>query len=302
MKKNPWTELKRTNGKLKAKLLQWLPGQSRIATAIDGLVLSRRDEINQPENCFYKPTVGIVVQGFKRSLIGNEEYRYGQYHCMVAGVDMPSVNHITTASPKEPFLALSIKLDRYLITQLTAEIPDSGRPAKASGRAVVVTDVSHDILDAFLRLVELLDVPARIPVLAPMIIREIHFHLLEGPQGECLRLFSTLGTQSHQIAQAINWLRKNYMAPLHIEELARRVNMAESTFHRHFREVTTMSPLQFQKQLRLYEAQRKMLVDDRDANTAALEVGYESATQFNREYKRMFGEPPYRDVSRLRAL
>jgi len=149
-------------------------------------------------------------------------------------------------------------------------------------------------------LVELLEKPEQIPVLAPLIIREIHYRLLIGAQGERLRMINMLGTQSNQIARTITWLRDNYKEPLQVDELARKVNMATSTFHRHFRLVTTLSPLQFQKRLRLYEAQRLMLVENEDAAIAALAVGYESPTQFNREYKRQFGEPPHRHVSQLR--
>ena len=300
MDKDTQNSLIATNEQLKERLLRWLPQPGRVTTSIPGLFLSRRDVTNQAESCFYSPTVGIVVQGFKRSVIGNEEYQYGEGYCMMAGVDMPSVNHITVASPEKPFLALSIKLDRYLVTQLATEVPPNPKGNPGSYNGVVVSEVTFDILDAFLRLVGLLDTPERIPILAPMIIKEIHYGLLIGPQGGCLRLVSTLGTQTNQIAQAISWLRENYREVLQIEKLASQVNMAESTFHRHFRKVTGLSPLQFQKRLRLYEAQRLMLVEDKDAATAALHVGYESTTQFNREYKRQFGEPPHRDVSRMR--
>jgi AraC-like DNA-binding protein len=300
MKEDTQNNLISSNEQLKKKLLQWLPYQSRIATAIPGLFLSRRDSTNLVETCFYSPTVGIVAQGFKRSVIGNKEYQYGEGYCVTVGVDMPSVNHIIDASPEKPFLAVSIKLDRYLVTQLATEVPPDPQNGNRSHSGVIVAEATFDILDAFLRLVSLLDTPERITILAPMIIREIHYHLLIGSQGGCLRLVSTLGTQTNQIAQAISWLRENYREPLLIDKLARQVSMAESTFHRHFRKVTNLSPLQFQKRLRLYEAQRLMLAEDKDAATAALHVGYESATQFNREYKRQFGEPPHRDVSRMR--
>jgi AraC-like DNA-binding protein len=287
---------------LKEKLLRRLPEPGRYPTAIEGLTITRRNEVNEPENCFYTPTVGMVVQGFKRSMIGNEEYRYGENYCLAVGVDMPSVNTITDASPEKPFLAVALKLNRYFIAQLAAETPPPAHSGNMSYRGVALAQVDDGVLDCFLRLVELLDKPEQIPLLAPMIIREIHGRMLLGPQGECLRMFSTLGTQSNQIAQAISWLRANYIEPLMVDDLSQRVNMATSTFNRHFRQVTTLSPLQFQKRLRLYEAQRLMLVSDKDASSAALAVGYESATQFNREYKRMFGEPPHRDVSRLRNL
>ncbi len=294
--------LERTNDLLKDKILRWCEQTGGSPTPIEGLMMSRRENDDQLNNCFYRPTVGVVVQGSKRSIIGNEEFRYGEYHCLVVGVDMPSVSHLTVASPEQPFLAISLKLDRYLITKLAAEIPPASRPGNGvSCKGVAVAEVDPGVLDAFLRLAELIEKPDQIPFLAPMIIREIHYRLLTGSHGECLRMINTIGTQSNQIAQAITWLRENYKEPLQIDALAQQLNMATSTFHRHFRQVTTISPLQFQKRLRLYEAQRMMLTDDKDASSAALDVGYESATQFNREYKRLFGEPPHRDVSRLRV-
>lgn len=292
--------LERGNNLLKEKLLRWLPQPGRYQTAIDGLMIARRHDSKELENCVYKPLVAVVVQGSKRSVIGSEEYRYGENHCLVIGVDVPSTNHVITASPEKPFLAVSLDLDKYLITQLAAEIPPSSTVGNNACKGMAVAKVDPDVMDAFLRLVDLLDRPEQIPVLAPLIIREIHYRLLIGPQGERLRLVNTLGTQCNQIARTITWLRDNYKEPLQVDELARKANMAASTFHRHFRQVTTISPLQFQKHLRLYEAQRLMLVENEDAAIAAMAVGYESPTQFNREYKRMFGKPPHRHVNQLR--
>jgi AraC-like DNA-binding protein len=292
--------LARANNLLKEKLLRWLPEPGRYPTAIEGFMIARRHDAKELENCVYKPLVAVVIQGSKRYVIGSEEYRYGENHCLVIGVDIPSANHVLVASPEKPFLAVTLDLDKYLITQLAAEIPPSSRFENGSYKGVAVAEVDPDVLDAFLRLVELLDKPEQIPVLAPMIIREIHYRLLIGPQGERLRMINTLGTQSNQITKSITWLRENYKEALQVDELARKANMATSTFHRHFRQVTTLSPLQFQKRLRLYEAQRLMLTENEDATIAALAVGYESPTQFNREYKRMFGEPPHRHVSQLR--
>jgi AraC-like DNA-binding protein len=214
---------------------------------------------------------------------------------MAVGVDMPSVVHITQASPEKPFLSLSIMLDRYIITQLAAELPPAHDDSNVTGKAAAVAGLMPEMLSAFLRLVELLDAPERIPALAPLIIREIYYYVLTGPLGGGLRLF----TQDNQIVRAISWLRENYREPLRVAVLARRVNMAESTFNRHFHRVTGMSPLQFHKRLRLYEAQRLMLAENKSAETAALEVGYGGPAQFNREYKRQFGEPPHRDIQKL---
>ena len=289
------------NDSLKEKLLKWLPEQSRLETPIPGLALTRHDENTSAIRCFYTPLIALVVQGFKRSMIGDHEANYGELHCVTVGIDMPGVFHITDASPQAPFLSLSVKLDRRIITQLITEVPSIVTAQEGEVTPIVVDEAGKDLLQVFSRLVELLDTPSRIPVLAPMIIREIHYYLLCGSQGKCLRLFNTNGTQANQIAQAISWLRENYTSPLRMEELARYVNMAPSTFNRHFKEVTSLSPLQFQKRLRLYEAERLMLLEGKDAGTAALMVGYESGSQFNREYKRQFGAPPRKDIAKKRS-
>ena len=289
------------NDSLKEKLLKWLPEQSRLETPIPGLALTRHDENTSAIRCFYTPMIALVVQGFKRSMIGDHEANYGELHCVTVGIDMPGVFHITDASPQAPFLSLSVKLDRRIITQLITEVPSIVTAQEGEVTPIVVDEAGKDLLQVFSRLVELLDTPSRIPVLAPMILREIHYYLLCGSQGKCLRLFNTNGTQANQIAQAISWLRENYTSPLRMEELARYVNMAPSTFNRHFKEVTSLSPLQFQKRLRLYEAERLMLLEGKDAGTAALMVGYESGSQFNREYKRQFGAPPRKDVAKKRS-
>lgn len=289
------------NDSLKEKLLKWLPEQSRLETPIPSLALTRHDENTSAIRCFYTPMIALVVQGFKRSMIGDHEANYGELHCVTVGIDMPGVFHITDASPQAPFLSLSVKLDRRIITQLITEVPSIVTAQEGEVTPIVVDEAGKDLLQVFSRLVELLDTPSRIPVLAPMIIREIHYYLLCGSQGKCLRLFNTNGTQANQIAQAISWLRENYTSPLRMEELARYVNMAPSTFNRHFKEVTSLSPLQFQKRLRLYEAERLMLLEGKDAGTAALMVGYESGSQFNREYKRQFGAPPRKDIAKKRS-
>jgi AraC-like DNA-binding protein len=289
------TRLRQTNKLLKEKLLQKLPEQGSIPTAIEGLQLSRRDVINKRENCFYRPMIAVVVQGSKRAVIGDEEYQYGEGSYMVVRVDMPSVIHMTEASPEKPFLSLSITLDRFIITQLAAEFPSAPVADNTPRKGVAIAELTPEMIDAFLRLVNLLEKPERIPALAPLIIREIHYHALCEPMGEGLGLF----IQSSQIAEAVSWLRQNYQKPLRIVTLAKQVHMAEATFNRHFRMVTNLSPLQFQKRLRLYEAQRLMLTENNSAETAAFAVGYESPAQFSREYKRQFGEPPHRDINRI---
>lgn len=285
------------NDLLKEKLQRYLTQPTRLKTAIPSLVFNRHDSNVSAVKCFYYPMMALVVQGFKRSMIGGHEANYGPCHCVTIGVDMLGVFNITEASPEKPFLSLSIKLDRQIITQLISTEPDIMQNANPDAPPVVVDQVSPEIMQAFVRLLDLLETPSRIPVLAPMILREIHYYLLCGPQGSCLKLFNTTGTQAHQIAQAISWLRLNYTSTMDMVALAQSVNMAPSTFNRHFKKVTSLSPLQFQKRLRLYEAERLMLLEGKDAGTAALMVGYESASQFNREYKRQFGAPPHTDIA-----
>lgn len=284
------------NSLLKELLLKRMPEPGKCSTAVEGLFMSRRESDVHVENCFYSPSVGLVVQGSKRSIVGSDEYSYGENQCFVVSVDMPSSFFASGATHEHPFLAISLDLDKYLISRLVMELPAVPDAENESCKGVGVTDATPEFLNAFLRLVELLEKPEEVAFLAPVVIQEIHYRLLLGPLGNNLRRFSTLGTQSNQIAQAIAWLRDNYKEPLQIKTLARRVNMGTSTFHRHFKEVTSLSPLQYHKRLRLYEAQRLMLTEDADAASAGLSVGYESPTQFNREYKRMFGEPPRRDV------
>ena len=285
---------------LKRRALALLPGPGVLATGIEGFRLGRRDEPRTVENCFSEPLIAVIVQGNKRSVIGSEEYRYGEGQCMVAGVDMPSSSQVTGASPGKPFLAVSLDLDKALIARLAAETPLPPGRTPCGCRGISISEVDPDVLDAFLRLTELLDKPGQIPVLAPMIVREIHFRLLIGEHGEHLRTLNTQGTQSNQIAQAITWMRSNFREQLHVDNLASSVNMATTTFHRHFKNGTSLSPLQYHKRLKLYEAQRLMLAENQNAASAALAVGYESPAQFNREYKRLFGQPPRRNVSRLR--
>lgn len=281
---------------LKEKLTRLMPAPTRFEAAIPGMMLSRFDRDTPASKSFYFPIAALIVQGYKRSMIGNQEVNYGEGYCMVVGVDMPGVYQISSVTPEKPFLSISIRLDRRIISQLITEMPSLISSDTAEQEPAVVARAGAELLEAFVRLVDLLDDPGRISVFAPMILREIHYHLLSGSQGGCLRFFSSTGTQAGQVARAVSWLRENFARPFHIEELARQTNMAPSTFHRHFRQVTGMSPLQFQKRLRLYEAERLMLVEGKDASSAAIEVGYESVSQFNREYKRQFGAPPRRDV------
>jgi AraC-like DNA-binding protein len=234
--------------------------------------------------------------------LGDETYTYDARHFLVASVDMPTVVQVFKASHEKPCLGLVLKLDRKEISQLMVDSNLPSPRTQQSSRGMGIGEITLPLLTAFQRLVDLLDEPRDIPILAPIIQREILYRLLVGDQGARLRQIASAGSQSHQVAKAIDWLKGNFSQTVRIDDLASQVNMSVSTFHHHFRSLTAMSPLQYQKWLRLNEARRLMLADRLDAATAAFRVGYESPSQFSREYSRLFGDPPLRDISRFRQL
>lgn len=285
---------------LKQKLHNRMDASGDYATSIEGVTLYRRDVPNNIETCFYRPLIVLVAQGSKQTQVGTEIYAYKEGDVMVTGVDLPVASTITQASSEKPYLSVTLDVDKELLAQLTVELARNTVPANSTISGLFIQKAGADILDAFLRLVELLDRPERISILGPMIKKEIHYLLLIGACGHNLRSFHSLGSKSNQIVQAAAWLKENLAQPVLVEELAEQANMAPSTFHRYFREITSLSPLQYQKRLRLHEAQRLMLVENLDAGSASVSVGYESLSQFSREYKRLFGDPPHRNVTNLR--
>jgi AraC-like DNA-binding protein len=271
-------------------------------TAVPGLSLFRRDEPTEPISIMYEPSICLVAQGAKRVFLGDDTYVYDAHHYLITSVHLPTVVQIIEASREQPYLGLRLKLDQREISQLMV---DSNLPpprTQQSSRGMATGEVTLPLLTAFQRLIDLLAEQQDIPILAPVIQREIIYRLLVGDQGSRLRQIASAGSQSHQIARAIDWLKGNYTQPLRIDDLAKQVNMSTSTFHHHFRSLTAMSPLQYQKTLRLNEARRLMLSEPLDATTAAFQVGYESTSQFNREYGRLFGAPPLRDITKLRQM
>jgi len=250
----------------------------------------------------YEPSICLVAQGAKRVLLGDDTYVYDAHHYLITAVHLPTVVQIIEANREKPYLGLRLKLDQREISQLMV---DSNLPlprTQQSSRGMATGEVTLPLLTAFQRLIDLLAEEQDIPILAPIIQREIIYRLLVGDQGARLRQIASTGSQSNQIARAIDWLKGNYTQPLRIDDLAKQVNMSTSTFHHHFRTLTAMSPLQYQKWLRLNEARRLMLVEPLDATTAAFQVGYESASQFSREYSRLFGTSPLRDITNLRQM
>lgn len=274
------------------------PGEH--ATLIPGLSLFRRVEPTACQCVFYEPSLAVFTQGRKFLKVGGVEYVCDDSSFVLSAIDMPVQSQVVEASEKLPLLSMLLKLDMPIVREVLSreDLPDIESPSQRRG--LVVGETPPGLLSACERLIGLLETPEDIPFIAPMIQREIVYRILRTPQGGRLRAIATRGDLSHRTARAIAWLRTNYTKPLHMEELAATAQMGISTLHHQFRALTTMSPLQYQKQLRLQAARQRMLMDGMDATTAAYEVGYESVSQFSREYSRFFGQPPIRDVKSLR--
>jgi AraC-like DNA-binding protein len=270
---------------------------------LDGLplVAYRADDQGAPVCMVYEPCVALILQGSKRLVVGEHALLYDTERYLVVPVDMPVMSTILEASPEQPYLTLVLRLNLRLLAQLLLEGALPRPEAPPEGRAMATGAVTAPLLDAFGRLLDLADQPALRPALAPLVEREILCRLLLGEAGGRLRQIATIDSQSHHIARIIGRLKQHHTAPLRVEELARDARMSVSTFHHHFKAITGMSPLQFQKRVRLAEARRLMLAENLEASTAAYRVGYESASQFSREYAREFGAPPSRDIAALRG-
>lgn len=265
---------------------------------LPGLMFMRLDEPALNTCSVYEPCVAIIVQGSKRVVLGDQSLSYGEDRYLIASMDLPVKTALMQASPERPYLAVALRLDWREIASLMLDMPAAaGRPGAPDSRAMTTGALTAPLLEAFDRLLALLDQPADIPALAPLIRREIHYRLLAGEAGGRLRQIATVDTQSHQVARAIAHLNTRFAEPLRVEALAREVGMSPTSFHHHFKSLTAMSPLQYQKQLRLTEARRLMLSEQLDVSTAAFRVGYESPSQFSREYRRLFGAPPSRDIA-----
>jgi AraC-like DNA-binding protein len=270
------------------------------AQPLEGLHLSRCSLPLKPVHSVVGPSVCVIAQGSKEVLLGDSRYRYDPSQYLLATVDLPRISQILEASKERPYLSLRLELAPTLVGSVMVEAGHASPPGPADVRAIDVSPLDMHLLDAFVRLVRLLDSPAETQVLMPLITREIIYRLLVGEQGARLRHIAILGGYTPYIARAVERLRQDFDQPLRIEDLARELGMSVSGFHHHFKAVTAMSPLQFQKRLRLQEARRLMLGEDLDAASASYRVGYQDASHFNREYKSLFGVPPMRDVQRLR--
>jgi len=284
------------------RIARWTATNPQLDTDIPGLWLRKYEAPTEPASYMHEPSICLVAQGAKRVRLCDEEYVYDANHYLMTSVGLPVVANVTEASEETPYLGLVLRLDLGLAAQLLVDGKLPMQRMTQSSRGMAVSAVTEPLFRAFVRLVDLLDEPESIPVLAPLLSKEILYRLLVGEQGPRLRQMAMTGSHGSQIAQAIGWLKRNYSKPLRIEDLASQAGMSASTFHQHFRTLTAMSPLQFQKWLRLNEARRLMLNERQDATSAAFQVGYESPSQFSREYRRQFGAPPLRDIKNLHRL
>jgi AraC-like DNA-binding protein len=266
-----------------------------VPTLVRKLTLHRSDALTEPSAVSYSPLFCMLAEGRKRVWLGRQDFVYGPQDCLITSADLPLIAQVV----KAPYLGFSFALDPKVIAELLLELPKA-EVGRASLRAVAVEQAGDELLDAVLRLMRLLDRPRHIPIMAPMIEREILFLLLQGPHGETLRQLGAPASPLSQVRRAIDWIREHYNEALRIDRVAKVAGMSAPSFHRHFRAVTNLSPLQFQKRLRLQEARRRLLSERADAASIAFDVGYESPSQFSREYRRLFGAPPRRDASEAR--
>jgi AraC-like DNA-binding protein len=286
---------------LARKIASFVGSKEKLVTDIPGLLLTRRTSPTAPISATYEPSLAVVAQGRKQATLGGTMFIFDESRYLLTSLDLPVICNVIEASEEVPYLCFVLKLEMPVVRELLSreEIQVHERPTDSP--AMATGETTAELLDACCRLVDLLKTPQDIPFLGGLIQREIIYRILQGPEGARLRAIATLGDQSQRTAKAITWVRENYAKPLRVEELAKMAGMGVSTLHHHFRALTAMSPLQYQKQLRLQTARGRMLVDGLDAASAAFEVGYESASQFNREYSRFFGQPPMRDIRTLRA-
>jgi AraC-like DNA-binding protein len=287
----------------RAELVERIARATRECNEVEpfeGMRFFRASAPTELTHSLSEPAFAVIAQGSKELHLGKECLRYDPYHYCLGTVELPVVSHVVEASPERPYLTLRLALDPALVGAVMTESGHVSPPSSAKVRALNVSGLDANLLDAVVRLARLADTPAEAPFLAPLITREIIYRLLLGNQGDRLRYLAVQNGHTHRIAEAIQRFQKEYDQPFRIDDIAQELGMSVSSFHHHFKAVTAMSPLQFQKRLRLQEARRLMLNEDFDAASAGFQVGYVDASHFNREYKRLFGSPPMRDVERLR--
>ncbi|MFM0300460.1 AraC family transcriptional regulator [Paraburkholderia sediminicola] len=275
--------------------------ESPFVTAIEGLTILRSDHEKHPSHLIMKPALCVVAQGAKWTTFGDRRYDYRAGQALVVSVEMPAFSRVAKASPAEPYLGIIIEFNLAIMRDVMASLDTPPAPEDNFGRGVFVTDFDGPLADCVLRMVHLLDTPQAIPILAPMIMREICYWLLTGPHGNEVAKVVLANSHVQRVVTAIHALRDQFAETVRIEDLAAVAQMSPSAFHRQFKALTSMTPLQYQKQLRLLEARHLMVAGIANAEAAAYQVGYESASQFSREYSRMFGAPPRRDIATLKT-
>lgn len=286
--------------RLKARVRSIVRSGIGVESLVPGLHLSYIEKPQNVPNCFYVLSVGLILQGTKRLVIGNKTYTYGTGAMIVTSVDMPTSYELLDVKPTSPFISLSYRLNPSTLAEFLYE---ETQVATSSHEVFNLGEPAVELLEDFERLLRLFEHPEQIKSRAPMLIRDIHFLALSGTSGECLRALYAPGAVGQRIRKAIRWLRENFREPVPVEQLASVAGMAPTTFHRHFKAFTSLSPLQYQKRLRLYEAQQFLLRGEGDVNSAAYAVGYQSPQQFNRDYKSLFGTPPGKSIqAQRRAL
>ncbi|MBD0787295.1 AraC family transcriptional regulator [Vibrio sp. Y2-5] len=296
------TPVSDTHSKLGSLIEKWTRTSNQFGnhTSIPGLRLSHWEAPTPPTSYTHNASICLIAQGKKQVLLGEDSFIYDANHFLISSVNLPITANIMEASKEKPYLGLILELDLQEISQLIVDSDYSFTHNREAQKGIAVGTLSQPLLDAFVRLLSLMDEPESIKVLAPVIKREIFYRLLMSEQGSRLNQIVTDGSHSHQISKAIEWLKSNFVKPLSVGELASYSGMSKSAFYTHFRSMTSMTPLQFQKKLRLSEARRLMLTENLDAMATTFKVGYESPSQFSREYSRLFGSPPSKDIKALR--
>ena len=278
------------------------PGKNPWLTAIDGLILLRADEPDDPKHIISQPSLCMATQGSKQTSFGEQPHTFHAGQALLVNMELPSVGRIIQASPEAPFLGAVVELDPVILREVYDRLEHPPLVQKANSGSALVIDLDEQLQDCVLRLVQLLDRPEAISILAPLIQRELAYWLLSGPYGNTLVALTLGRDHPAPILRAIHRIRDDFIAPLRLDDLAAEAKLSLSSFHRQFKAATDMTPLQYQKQLRLLEARRLLLTEGSKVDSAAYATGYESPSQFSREYARMFGRPPKRDASATRML
>jgi len=277
-------------------------GEGQFRTPMSGVNIMRSFAARMPIRQMYRPSLCVVVQGGKQIMFGDDTLNYGAMECLVVTMDLPASGRVVQASPTQPFIGMTIEFDTAMVREVLQQLTSPPAPSTTTALCAFVGQVDAGLAGCVLRLVRLAETPDAVPILYPLIMREICYWLLAGPHGHAFRKLALPEAHAERIARAIHRLHGSFDQTLRVEQLAEAAGMSPSSFHQHFKALTSMTPLQYQKQLRLLEARRLMVMDAANVAQAAYQVGYESASQFSREYSRMFGAAPKRDVMNCKAM